>query len=58
MYVCEVEDGTYVYGGLNGRDEGGWICMRHVLGEVLFGMWVVVVWGGDCGLVKRLVCEV
>ena len=30
MYVCEVEDGTYVHGRLNRWDEGGWICMRVV----------------------------
>jgi hypothetical protein len=32
--------------------------MRHVLGEVLFDMWVVVVWRGGCGFKIRLVCVV
>lgn len=56
MCVCEVEEGTNMYGGLDGWDER-WICLEYVLGEVLCVMCVFVVWGGDWGFVIILEFE-
>lgn len=54
MGVCEIEEVTNVYGGMDGWD-GGWLRVWCVLGKVFWVMCIVVVWRCDCGFVIILV---
>lgn len=54
MGVCEIEEVTNVYGGMDGWG-GGWLSLDYVLGNVLWVMCVGVVWRCDYGFVIILV---